>query len=153
MLLFFIFRFEYLILGPKSYRDFGERGPWSLSCYKELKFTIKQFTGRTLHDPLIQMQNISFWSSGMCRKQNREMVFGFKSDTAVLTFTFHFSCFIVFSSAGHLVCFILVGKVFRKACRILGLEERKWRWVVEQDCHGNLQVNVTWFFAFFFTLH
>ena len=25
----------------------------------------------------------------------------------------------------------------------------KGRWVVEQDCHGNLQVNVTWFFAFF----
>ena len=32
-LLFFIFRFEYryLISGPKSYRDFRETGPWSLS--------------------------------------------------------------------------------------------------------------------------
>ena len=27
-LLFFIFRFEYLVLGPKSYRDFRETGPW-----------------------------------------------------------------------------------------------------------------------------
>ena len=27
-LLFFIFRFEYLISGPKSYRDFRETGPW-----------------------------------------------------------------------------------------------------------------------------
>ena len=27
MLLFFIFRFEYLISGPKSYRDFRETGP------------------------------------------------------------------------------------------------------------------------------
>ena len=26
--LFFIFRFEYLISGPKSYRDFRETGPW-----------------------------------------------------------------------------------------------------------------------------
>ena len=26
-LLFFIFRFGYLISGPKSYRDFGETGP------------------------------------------------------------------------------------------------------------------------------
>ena len=26
-LLFFIFRFEYLISGPKSYRDFRETGP------------------------------------------------------------------------------------------------------------------------------
>ena len=54
-----------------------------------------------------------------------------------------------FSLAGHLVGFILVGKVFRKAFRILGLDERKGRWVVEQDFHGNFQVNVTWFFAFF----
>ena len=42
-----------------------------------------------------------------------------------------------------------MGKVFRKAFRILGLDERKGRWVVEQDFHGNFQVNVTWFFAFF----
>ena len=27
-LLFFIFRFENLISGPKSYRDFRETGPW-----------------------------------------------------------------------------------------------------------------------------
>ena len=27
--LFFIFRFEYLISGPKSYRDVRETGPWS----------------------------------------------------------------------------------------------------------------------------
>ena len=42
-----------------------------------------------------------------------------------------------------------MGKVFRKAFRILGLDERKGRWVVEQDFHGNFQVNVTWFFDFF----
>ena len=88
----------------------------------------------------------------MRRKQNCEIVFGFKSDTAVLTFTFCFlssplfSLFLpfFFSFAGH-----LVGKVFRKAFRILGLGERKGRWVVEQDFHGNFQVSVTWFFAFF----
>ena len=62
---------------------------------------------------------------------------------------FRFSCLIFFSLAGHLVGFILVGKVFRKAFRILGLGERKGRWVVEQDFHGNFRVNVTWFFAFF----
>ena len=54
-----------------------------------------------------------------------------------------------FSFAKHLVGFILVGKVFKKAFRILELDERKGRWVVEQDFHGNFQVNVTWFFAFF----
>ena len=42
-----------------------------------------------------------------------------------------------------------MGKVFRKAFRILELGERKGRWVVEQDFHGNFQVSVTWFFAFF----
>ena len=41
-----------------------------------------------------------------------------------------------------------MGKVFRKAFRILGLDERKGRWVVEQDFHGNFQVNVIWFFDF-----
>ena len=50
---------------------------------------------------------------------------------------------------GILVGFILVGKVFKKAFRILGLGERKGSWAVEQDFHGNFQVNVTWFFAFF----
>ena len=71
--------------------------------------------------------------------------------TAVLNFYFLLlpSCFVFlasyFSFAGHLVGFILVGKVFR----ISGLDERKGRWVVEQDFHGSFQVNVTWFLAFF----
>ena len=55
----------------------------------------------------------------------------------------------MFSLAGNLVGFIFEGKVFRKAFRILGLDKRKGRWVVEQDFHGNFQVNVTWFFDFF----
>ena len=38
-----------------------------------------------------------------------------------------------------------MGRVFRKAFRILGLGERKGRWVMEQDFHGDFQVNVTWF--------
>ena len=63
---------------------------WSLSCYKELKLTTNLFTGCTLHSLLIQMQNISLRSSGMHRKQTFKIVFRFKSDTAVLTFTFHF---------------------------------------------------------------
>ena len=62
-----------------------------------------------------------------------------------------FSTFLAsfFSFAGHLAGFILVGKVFRKCLRILGLDERKGMWVVEQDFHGNFRVNVTWFFALF----
>ena len=42
-----------------------------------------------------------------------------------------------------------MGRVFRKAFRILGLGERKVRWVMEQDFHGDFQVNVMWFFACF----
>ena len=42
-----------------------------------------------------------------------------------------------------------MGNVFRKALMISELDKRKGRWVVEQDFHGNFQVNVTWFFAFF----
>ena len=32
-----------------------------------------------------------------------------------------------------------MGKVFKKAFRILGLDERKGRWVVEKDFHGNFR--------------
>ena len=64
-------------------------------------------------------------------------------------FFFRFSCLIFFSLAGHIVGLILVRRVFRKAFRILGLGERKDRWVMEQDFHGDFQVNVTWFFACF----
>ena len=62
---------------------------------------------------------------------------------------FRFSCLIFFPLAGHLVGFILVGIVFRKAFRILGLGERKARWAMERDFHGDSQVNVIWFFASF----
>ena len=86
----------------------------------------------------------------MRRKQNTQTqqswLFLFSFSPPLL---FRFSCLIFFSLAGHLVGFILVGRVFRKAFRILGLGERKGRWAVEQDFHGNFQVNVTWFFAFF----
>ena len=61
---------------------------------------------------------------------------------------FRFSCLFFFSISGHLVGLILVGKVFKKAFGILGLDKRKGRWVVEQDFHGNFQFNVSWFFAF-----
>ena len=39
-----------------------------------------------------------------------------------------------------------MGKVFKKALRILELDERKCRRVVQQDFHGNFLVNVTYFF-------
>ena len=44
-----------------------------------------------------------------------------------------------------------MGKVFKKAFRILGFDKRKGtcRWVVEQDFHGNFQVNVIFFFPLF----
>ena len=126
---------------------------WSLWCERELKLTTNLFTGGTLHSLLIQMQNISLQSSDVCRKQNLKIVFGFKSDTAVLTFSFRLSLLpsvlpslpLFFFLAGHLVGFILMGRVFRKAFRILGLGEMKGRWAMEQDFHGDFQVIVTWF--------
>ena len=42
----------------------------------------------------------------------------------------------------------MAGKVLGKAFRILGLDERKGRWVVEQDFHGNFWVSVKCFFPF-----
>ena len=87
----------------------------------------------------------------MRRKQN------FESDTAVLTFIFRFlsSRFFRFACLIFSFCWAfsrlhLGGKIFRRAFRILGLDERKGRWIMEQGFHGNFQLNVTWFqFAFF----
>ena len=62
---------------------------------------------------------------------------------------FCFSCLIFCSLAGLLIGFTLVAKVIGKAFRILESDERKGRWVVEQDFHWNFQVNVTWVFTFF----
>ena len=45
--------------------------------------------------------------------------------------------------------FIFLGKVLGKAFRIVGLDERKVKWVVKQDFDGNFQVNVTCFLPFF----
>ena len=41
-----------------------------------------------------------------------------------------------------------MGKVFRKAFRILGLDEKKGRWVVEQDFHGNFRSMLLGFLPF-----
>ena len=76
---------------------------------------------------------LSLRSSAMRRKQN---------------FFLQFSR-LIFSFTGHLEGFILAGKVLGKAFRILGLDERKGRWVVEQDFHGNFWVSVKCFFSFF----
>ena len=102
----------------------------------------------TLCSLLIHMQNISLWSSGICRKRNFEIL-----GSAVLTFTFCFlfyTFFSLFLPHFFLSCWAFSrlhfgGKSFRKAFRISGSDERKGRWVVEKDFHGNLQVNVTWF--------
>ena len=99
------------------------------------------------------MQNISLRSSGMRRKQNFELGLKVTQQSWLSLFSLlpSFFAFLAsfFSLAGYLVGFILVGKVFRKAFRILGLDERKGRWVVEQDFHGNFQVSVTCFFCLF----
>ena len=94
---------------------------------------------------------------GMRRKQNFDIVFGFKSSTTLSTFTFRFLSFPLFSLslphfiillfffqlAGHLVGFILVGRVSEKPFIILELGAQKGRWVMEQAFHGDFQVSVT----------
>ena len=60
-----------------------------------------------------------------------------------LLFLPHFLAF-----AGHSVGFILVEKVFRKAVKILELDERKGKWVVEQDFRGNFGSTLHGFLPF-----
>ena len=96
---------------------------------------------------------------GMRRKQNFDIVFGFKSSTTLSTFTFrflsfplfslslpHFCFFVFFQLAGHLVGFILVGRVSEKAFIILELGDQKGRWVMEQAFHGDFRSVLHWFF-------
>ena len=60
--------------------------------------------------------------------------------------SFRFPYLIFFQLAGHLVGFILVGRVSEKPFIILELGAQKGRWVMEQACHGDFQFRVTWFF-------
>ena len=89
---------------------------WSLSFYQELKEVVYRSYTSPSSDPRM-------------RRKQKFRVFGFKSDTAVLTFTFgflsplffRFSCLVFFFSfcwAFILKGFILVGKNFR----ILGMK-------------------------------
>ena len=80
----------------------------------------------------------------MHRKQNFDFDFSLSLLPSFVAFLASF-----FSFAVPLVGFILVGNVFGKAFRILGLDERKGRWIVEQDFPEKFQVIVTGFFAFF----
>ena len=140
------------LLNPFAPGDFAEKRVLKLverfsghcrAIIKELKPVYRSYTSRP-SDPDAKYQLAKFGH-------------GFKSDTAVLTFTFRFLSSLLFaflasfffSLAGHLVGFILVRIVFRKAFRILGLGEKKGRWAMEQDFHGDFQFNVTWFFASF----
>ena len=56
---------------------------------------------------------------------------------------FLFFCHIIFFFCWAFSVFNLVGKVFGKALRILGSDERKGSWVLEQDFHGNFRAPVS----------
>ena len=55
----------------------------------------------------------------------------------------------MFSFAGRSLGIVLVGKVFKKTFRIEELDDRKYRWVVEEDFHWNFRVTYTRFLALF----
>ena len=94
--------------------------------------------------PSYQMQNIRFCQVWACP----ESKFNFQIfPLFLLSSSSAFSCLICFLLL--LVVFNSVGKIFGKAFRILKLDERRGRWVVQQDSHGNFWPNVILFFAFF----
>ena len=57
--LFFIFRFEYLISGPKSYRDVRETGPWNVLGETQCNLLSVAFSRTEFwkHGALIQRRN------------------------------------------------------------------------------------------------
>ena len=104
------------------------------------------------------MENTSFAKVRHAQKPKFQdsLILGFKvtQQSWLLIFAFSLALCFCFSCLIFFYCWAFSrlhfgGKSFRKAFRISGLDERKGRWVVEQDFHGNFQVHVTWFFAFF----
>ena len=81
------------------------------------------------------MQNISFCQVWACMPR-KQCQFQDLSTFPPLLF-FRLFLRYLFSSAGHLVVFNSVGKIWGKAFRILKLNERKGRRVLQQDSHGN----------------
>lgn len=83
--------------------------------------------------PSYQMQNISFCQVWACP----EGKFQFQ-DLSTLAPLLFFWLFLphLFSSAGHLVVFNSVEKIFGKTFRILKLHERKGSWVMQQILMG-----------------
>ena len=101
------------------------------------KAVCRSYTSRP-SDPVAKYQLPKF---GHAQKANFGDSFDINFSLSLLPSFFAFLASFFF--VGHLVGFFLVGKVFRKAFRILGLGERKGRWIVEQDFHGNFQVSIT----------
>ena len=117
--------------------------------------TVVLLRAKTYHKAVYRSYFAAFWSRckiSACEVQAcaESKISRFKSDTAVLTFTFLvlssppfslFFCLLVFFSScwAFSIGFILVGKVFRKAFRILGLDARKGRWKREAKMTYNPQ--------------
>ena len=92
------------------------------------------FAGNALCGLLfLMMQNITFWSLGMCRKHNRDTFLGFKwhrsfnfslSFSLLIPILFYQILDLFFSFAEHLLGFILVGKFFGKSLRTRCLKKK-----------------------------
>ena len=108
------------------------------------------------YKPVSRLYTPRPFQPGACKESKISTVFGFKSSTTLSTFTFRFLSFPLFSLslphfyyfqlAGHLVGFILVGRVFEKPFIILELDAQKGRWVMEQAFHGDFRSVLHWFF-------
>ena len=153
-------RIRKIRINPLAARDLAEKHVLKLvegffgqcRAVEELNLPTNPFPGYTLRGLFSQV----LAKFGMRRKQNFDIVFGFKSSTTLSTFTFRFLSFPLFSLslphfyyfqlAGPLVGFILVGRVFEKPFIILELDAQKGRWVMEQAFHGDFRSVLHWFF-------
>ena len=83
-----------------------------------------------------------FSFSGFNKKQQHSGL-DYLFSPSLLPSSFAFFCHIIFFFCWAFSVFNLVGKVFGKALRILGSDERKGSWVLEQDFHGNFRAPVS----------
>ena len=133
-------RYRAKCINPFAPGDFAE---------KRILELVKQFSGHCHSVVLLRAKtyhkasyrSCTSWPSDPDAKYQLAKFVYFQSLSLLSSFFAFLASF--FFSCWAFVGFILVAKAFRKAFRILGSGERKGRWVVQQDFHGNFQVNVT----------
>ena len=112
------------------------------ACPSTLRESQSNSVNLFVPEPPVRAQKTNFRFRVLIKKQQRGgLDYLFSPSLLPSSFAFFATLFVFFRWAFS--GFNLVGNVFEKALRILGSDERKGRWVLEQDFHGNFRAPVS----------